>query len=198
MIPKILFGLVSFLFTGFVFVNSYEIMANKDVLLGFSIRKMQSQDVINGVVREFEFKEDSRNLNANAKLGKLDYLEIPALNIQLQLEESRKVDNLWYQRLNLGHYIGLNEDDYGNPVDYLIYTNKSWRTIPYVEEIEEGMNISIFTSKGYEAEFIVDRRLVLSYEDAFVVSKSDKRQILLLVEDESNQVYYGYSLISDR
>lgn len=191
----IFFGITSFLFTVFVFLNTYELLANKDIPIANSLRKIAAQDVVNKEIKEFAIKQDSRSLNNNGKLGTLEYFEIPALGIRVQLEEARKIDGFWYQRSSLAHYIGLNKDETGNIVDYLIYTNKSWRTIPYVDEIEEGMEVKFYTSKGFNALFEVSEKQLLPLERSLIVNKSERRQILLLVEDSDTNKYYGYSLV---
>lgn len=191
---KFFFGMTAFIFTVFIFLNTYELLANRDIRFASSLRKIVIQDVVNKEIKEFSVKQDSRRLNNSARLGALDYFEIPALGIRLQLEEARKIGEAWYQRPNLAHYIGLNKDDAGNTIDYLIYTNKSWRTIPYADEIEEGMAVRFYTKKGFSSLFEVSEKQVLPLDRSFVVSKAERRQMLLVVEDPRAGKYYGYSL----
>ncbi len=198
LIKKFVFGLFSFIFTSFVFLNTYEVVANQDIPVANSMRRVDVQSIINRVIREFEIKSDSRSLNTNSKLEALDYLEIPSLGTRVKLEEARKVDSQFYQRLSMAHYIGLNKDDFGNTIDYLIYTGKSWRTIPFPENIEEGTEIKIFTLKGFNSLFVVSEKMILPLDRSFIVNKSESRQILLLVEDPESQKYFGYSLIVKR
>lgn len=195
---KILFGVGSFIFTTIVFANSFELIANKDIPLGSSLAQMTIQESINKAVEEFDPKYNSKTLEGNAKLGPLDSLIIPSLRIFVYLEEARKVEDYWYQRPSIAQYIELNKDSYGNPVDYLIYSSRSWRSIPYVEEIEEGMEVSIVTKQGYTANFIVEDRKILPLNTSFIVNKSERRQVILMIEDTENSRYYGYSLITTR
>lgn len=192
---KIVFGLISLTFTLFVFLNTYEVVANQDIPIANSVRKVAVQNIIKNVISEFKIKSDSRLLNTNSQLGTLDYFEIPLMGITVKLEEARKIDDQFYQRLSFAHYIGLNKDDYDNVIDYLVYTNKSWRTIPFPENIEEGTEIKFYTLEGFSSLFVVSEKMILPLNRSFIVNKSESRQILLLVEDPENQKYFGYSLI---
>lgn len=198
LITKLLFGIFSALFTGYIFLNTYEVVANKDIPIAQSIRRFVAQDVINKEIREFSIKQDSRNLNNNARFEEPDYLEIPALGIRVHLEEARKIGDFWYQRPSLAHYIGLNKDDFGNTIDYLIYTDKSWRTIPYADEMEEGMQVRLFTRSGLGITFEIGERQILSLDRSLIVNKTENRQVILIVEDPDADKYYGYSLIVKR
>lgn len=195
---KFLFGLISGIFTGYIFLNTYEVIANKDIPVAHAIRKIQTQEVINKEIKEFSIKQDSRNLNDNARFEEPDYLEIPALGVRVYLEEARKINGLWYQRPSLGHYIGLNKDDFGNTIDYLIYTDKSWRTIPFADEMEEGTQVRLSNRKGFSVTFEVGERQMLPLDRSFIVDKAENRQIILIIEDSEAQKYYGYSLIVKR
>ncbi len=195
---KLVFGLCTFAFTVFVFANAYEEVANVDLPLGFSLRRYEAQKPVQKIIDEFSIKIDTRSLNDNARLGELDVLVIPELNIRLPLEEARIINGEYYQKVNFGQYVGLNSDDFGNTVDYLVYVDQSWRTIPLTEEIEDGMSILVYTKKGFQADFVVDSRSILSMDQSFIVSKSDRRQLILIVENPEINRYYGYSLISSR
>lgn len=197
-LTKSFFGIFSALFTGYVFLNTYEVVADRDIPIAHSIRRVAAQDVINKEIREFSIKQDSRRLNNNARFEEPVYLEIPSLKTRVYIEEARQVDGFWYQRPSLAHYIGLNKDDFGNTVDYLIYTDKSWRTVPYAHEIEEGMQVRIFNRKGFSVTLEVGERQILPLDRALVVEKSENRQVILIVEDLEGKKYYGYSLIVKR
>lgn len=193
---KILFALASFVFTAVVFANSYELLANKDIPLGFSLNPMEIQEPINKTISEFAVKPNSQFLNSNAKLGPLDTLDIPSLAIRLQLEEARKIEDLWYERPSLGEYVELNKDKYNNAIDYLVYTTASWRTIPDPEELEVGAEVTLTTKSGLATTFTVSSRELLSSSSSLIVGKSERRQLILMLEDTETSNYYGYSLVA--
>lgn len=191
---KSVFGGASFFFTALVFLNTYELIANKDIPLATSLNRYTAQDVINKEIKEFSVKQDSRNLNNNSRLDEMSFMMIPSLDVRMPLEEAREIGGAWYQRPSLGHYIRLNEDDYGNIVDYLIYTDKSWRTILDVENIEQGTEIHIVDPKGFDALFEVAEKQILPFDKTFILNKTENRQIILVIEDPDNKRYFGYSL----
>lgn len=192
------FGLLSLLFTVFVLINTYEVIFNRDIPFAYAVRKIDTQDVVNKEIKEFDVRRDNRAIGNAAALGDLEYLEIPSLKIRVSLEEARKIGNLWYQRPNVAHYVGLNKDHLGNIVDYLIYTDRSWRTLPYTNELGEGTEIKIHTTKGFSTSFVVSEKAVSPLEKSFIVNKTDNRQIVLIVDDPTIKGYYGYSLTMEK
>ena len=188
--------LLSFAFTALIFLNTYEVVFNKDIALANSVQPMQSQEVINQVLAQFKIKGDTSLLDSSGQMEDLNNLEIPALNTSLELEESRRINDLWYQRPSRGHYIGLNKDDFGNTGDYLIYTNKSWRTLASPDQIEVGMDVKVSYGGGkFAATFSVADKAYLPTDRSFLFSKVEGRQIILIVDDAANHKYYGYSLV---
>jgi hypothetical protein len=196
-VGKVVFGLVTLAFTGFVFANTYEVVFNRDIPVAQSITRVATQDAIDGAVEDFKTKISSDNAVTTAPIENFDHIEIPALDIQLKLEESRKVKGEWYERPSTGHYIGLNKDAAGVTVDYLIYASKSWRTIPSPALIEKGAEVLIYHGSGGRSSFTVAEKKVLPLDHSLLVSKSENRQILLIIEDTSNNLYYGYSLVME-
>lgn len=188
------FFLGSFLFTALVFANMYEIVFNKDIVFATSVQKVEPQAPINQIIQEFQIKTDTRLLDQSGEMENLKSLRVPALNLDLTLEESRRINDAWYRRPSRGHYVGLNKDDYGNTGDYLIYTDKSWRTVPAPDQIQTGMDVVITYQGSYSATFTVTEKTMLSDDRSFIFSKTEGREIILIVEDDANHTYYGYSL----
>lgn len=192
---KLILAGASLCFTAFVFMNTYEVVFNKDIVLADSVRKFTAQNQIEEVISQFDIKPvEGRQVN-NAEYSKLQYLQIPALESNLYLEEKRLIEGQWYARPNLGHIVGLNKDDHGVIVDYLVYAISSWQTLPSPNQIEVGMDVKLFHDGRKLAMFKVAEKKALPLYSTFVAGKSDKRQIVLLVEDPKNGVYYGFSLV---
>lgn len=190
---KYVFALVSFVFTALVFMNTYEVLWNKDIVVAHSIQRMAAQQVIDTSVREFATKAD--NGAEITDLGGITELEFPALEARLKVEESRKVNGSWYQRLSTGHYVGLNKNNEGKTVDYLIYASKSWRSLPDPGRIDAGMEVKVTDAHGTTQLFAVAEKKLSSLDRSLIVSRDEDRQILLVVEDGRAGTYYGYSLV---
>lgn len=193
-LPKVLLAVLSLGFTAFVFMNTYEVVFNKDIVVANSVRKFVAQDQIQAIVSQFNIKPDADEKH-NAEYDKLSYLQFPALSSNLYLEEQRVINHSWYYRPNLGHYIGLNKDASGTTIDYLIYAERGWQALPDPNEIETGMDVKLFHDGHNLALFKVDEKQVLPLDQTFVASKSENRQIILLIEDADRHVYYAFSLV---
>lgn len=182
-------------FTAFVFMNTYEVVFNKDIVIADSVRKVVAQNQIDAIIDQFDIKPVEGRSSNNAEYSKLQYIQIPALASNLYLEERRIIDGAWYARPNLGHVVGLNKDDHNVVVDYLIYAVSSWQTLPAPNQIEVGMDVKLFHDGRQLAMFKVAEKKVLPFHSTFVAGKAENRQIVLLIEDPDKGVYYGFSLV---
>jgi hypothetical protein len=194
-LAKFLLASVSLFLTAFVFLNTYEVVFNKDIVMASSIQRATAQTQINATVAQFDIKPEAGQDHSNSAYGKLGRIVIPALDSSLNLEEKRVVNGQWYMRPSMGHVIGLNKDDHGTTVDYLIYAARSWRTFPSPNQIEPGMDVKLFHDGHNTSLFKVAEKKVLPLDSVFVPSKSGERQIILLIEDPANGVFYGFSLV---
>lgn len=192
---KFLLAAISLCFTAFVFMNTYEVVFNKDIVVADSVHKIAAQSQVTTIIQQFDIKPVEGRQNNNAEYSKLQYIQIPALTSNLYLEEKRIINGSWYARPNLGHVVGLNKDDHGVTVDYLIYAISSWQTLASPNQIEVGMDVKLFHDGRKVAMFKVAEKKVLPLHTSFVAGKSENRQIILLIEDHDNGVYYGFSLV---
>lgn len=195
---KLFFFTLTFVFTGYISLNTWEIMANTDLPIANSVEKSNLNSVINYLTTDFGTKLDTRYIDSNSKLGELAYLEIPSLKTRLYFEEARKLCDHWYIRPTFGGYIGLNTDSRGNTIDYLVFAKKTWSLIPYTDELELGTAVILYTKRGYKVNFEISEKHIKKYDEKIVIAKSDKRQLVLLIDDPDNRLYYGYSLVLER
>jgi len=193
-LAKALVVTASLLFTGYVFINTYEVVFNKDIPFANSVSKFVAQSEIKAVINQFDIKPDAGPQN-NAVIGRLQYLQFPALNSNLYLEERRVINGTWYVRPNLAHYIGLDKDNNGVILDFLIYADSSWRTIAQPNQIEIGTDVNLFHDDHEMASYRVAEKQVLPIQSVFIASKTQARQIILIIEDTQHAVYYGFSLV---
>lgn len=184
----------SVLAMAFVFLNTYEMVFNEDVAIANSIRPLGIQTHISEVVEQFNIKPEASYGVSHAEYKKLEYLQIPALAANLYLEEKRFVNGRWYARPSMAHVIGLNKDERGTTIDYLIYTTSSWQTLPSPNQLEEGMDVKLFHDGQTLSQYRVAEKRVLPLAATYVPTKSEDRQIVLLVEQPAKGVYYGFSL----
>lgn len=186
--------LVTFGFTAFIFANTYEVVFNRDIAIASSIRPSANRIALDGVVKDFESRISSNSTDTVPALNSINRIEIPALDIQLEAEEARRIGDQWYARPSTAQYVGLNKNKYDVNVDYLIYVIESWRTFQTPEQIEDGMEVVIYYGSGASTVLEVTEKKLLPLDRSLLVSKSENRQILLLIEDQAEAVYYGFSL----
>lgn len=191
---KCAFATVTFLFTAMVFLNTYEVVFNRDIAFADSIQSMAAQRTINGVAKEFATKNLTDEINASAALDNMDHLEISSLSTRLHIEEARKIDDQWYARPDSLHSVELNKNQHGAGIDYLLYGVQSWRTVADPNRIEKGMDVEVYFAGGMALTFTVKDKKTLSIDQSLLVDTSDARQILIIIENAKQGIYYGYSL----
>jgi hypothetical protein len=192
--PQFLLAFASLALTAFAFLNTYEVVFNKDIAFADSIHKITAQDQIRAIVDQFNLKPEAGRALSNSAYRNLEQIQIPSLGANLYLEEERLINGNWYARPSMGHVVPLNKDDHGVTIDYLIYSIASWRSLPAPNQIEEGMTVNLFHDGRAVSTFKVAEKQALPLDKTFVASKSDKRQIILFIEDPEHAVYYGFSL----
>ncbi len=191
--PIVGLALVSAAFTVFVFLNTYEVVFNRDIPGGISVQRAAAQEPIDDIIRGFASKE-AADAGTFSDFGQLQYFEIPDLHMRVTLEEARRINGQWYRRPSLAEYVGLNKDNSNVTIDYLLYTSQSWRTVPDASQIETGMQVRVF-HKGGVSDFKVAEKKVLPLTSSLLVGKTEGRQMLLVVENPANKTYTGFSLV---
>lgn len=194
-LAKLLLAAVSLAATAFVFMNTYEVVFNKDIVLANSVHPYGEQTEIKAIIDQFNIKPDQDQQISNASYQKLQYLRFPALSSNLYLEGKRVINGLWYARPNLAHYVELDKDVHGVTVDYLVYADANWRTLPDPNDIEQGMEVDLLHDGHKLAAYKVAEKRVLPQHAVFIPGKADKRQLVLILEDAGHGVYYGFSLV---
>lgn len=170
-------------------------MFNRDAVFAQSIKPMVAQDQIKAIVKQFDLKPAVNYSLHTTEYATLNRLHFSNIDSDVFLEEKRLVGDNWYTRPSFGHYIGLNKDNANVTVDYLIYMQAGWQTLPNPDLLEEGMEVSVFHDGEAVTDFKIDEKKVLPVQTTFVASKSEERQIILLIEDPAAKIYYGFSLV---
>lgn len=188
------FGLLSFLATAFVLANAFEVVANKDVPVANSVVRSAIQAPITNLIDNLNVKQGASQNLATSDLIEPKSLMIEDLDIKLQLEEARNINHDWYFRPGFGSYLGLNSNDRGTTVDYLIYSAQSWNGIPDPNQIEPGMVAYVNHSSRSKLAFKVVAKEVQDSFSPAIIATAESRQLILLVESSNKDVYYYFTL----
>jgi hypothetical protein len=191
----IFIGLVfgfSFFFTVFIVLNTWEVFNNVDLPNINSIQKFQAGEVIDSIIKISSEENTLKYFDTNtASMGELDYMFFPEVSHRVFISKER-YNNGWLQKINNIHYRILNYDKKGVEGDYFFYTSKSWRTISKPENIQIGDTIEIHNQNGKSFEFVIFEKKILNFQSIFVPEASGKRQLIIVVADNSNNVYYSF------
>lgn len=183
-------GLAFAALTVFVFLNSFEVLFNKDISFIHALDTLHAQKMINDIVGEVNgnlFQLTSEKLG---NFGSPQTLKIPSINSKLNLVKAIHVDGNWLYRANNGHYIVTSASKNGNVGDVVIYANTSWRTILAPGDIKIGDNLFLDTDSGWRYMFRITNKSTLHFDDAYVKREMPVNSLTLLVEDERNNVVY--------
>jgi hypothetical protein len=193
MFNKFLIGILTFGLTAFILANTYEVVYNQDIPVVSAVQKMKSQSVINKTISYYQSSGSKQYDVQTGALGELDYLSLPTIDSRVYIGRERLINGEWYFRPNNVHYYPLNYDESGDIGDYLLYSKKSWRAIPLPESLQIGDDIQITNSFNKTTSFKIEDRQILPFNKPYVVSDSGLRQIIMIVEDQENSVYYIYT-----
>lgn len=191
---KFVFGLLSATATVLVFLNTYEVVYNKDVVGATSVAPMVAQNAIEEVTSNFDTKQGVSQQEFQQPINNVESIQIPSLHYKIQIEDARKINKVWYTRPSFGNMIGLNKDSRQTVVDHLVYMKKSWRTIPDGAKITKGLAVNLLHDGGGVANYEVISVNRFNISQVPIIEKSEKRQIIIILEDTNTDSYYAYSL----
>lgn len=194
---KLIVGLSSLALTILVFANTYEIVYSRDIPVARSVTRYQTQQPINSLIADLALKQGVKQ-SRFSPLVKPRNLEIESANIRLQLEEARRIDGAWYTRPSSGSYLALNRDPSGAGIDFLIYTQQSWRSVPDRHQLDTGMDVTLFHDQNSQMHFVITAKETKPASQPIVIAKTEERQLILLVEDPAGHEYVGYTLTQGR
>ena len=193
MFAKLIIGIVTALLTAMILASTVEVIYNVDLPVVRAIEPIESGVTIDKLLQTYSASGVKTYTTKTGALGELDYLTVPALGARVFIARERKVEGEWYLRPNNIHSIPLNYDAFNNPGDYLFYTKKSFNAIPEPENLEIGDELQITNVRGKTTSFAVEDKQVLPQGEPYIASDTGLRQIILLVEDQEQDVYYIFT-----
>jgi hypothetical protein len=190
MFGKIIVGIITILLSALILMSTYEVLFNYDLPVVQAIKPLQSQSVIKKTISNSQAAGEKTYSSKVGALGEVDYITLPTINSRAFIARERLIGDKYYYRPNNLHYLGLNRDANGDIGDYLLYTSKSFRTIPVPDALQIGDEIVITNTRGKSKAFFIEDKQILPYEEPYVVADDGRRQINIVVDDPQNQVYF--------
>lgn len=190
---KVLIGIVTAIFTAMIFLNTAEVVFNKDIPVVQAIKPLESQKVVNDILNFYSVAGEKEYDVKTGALGELDFAYLPSIDARVFIARERQIDDTWYFRPNNIHYIPLNYDALGDVGDYLFYTSKSWRAVHAPEELQIGDELRVTNTRSKTISFSITDKQILPHDALYVPSDTGLRQIILVVDDPVNDVYYIYT-----
>lgn len=191
-------GCVSLCLTVFSFASAAEVIFAQDLPVVQSIKPYPYQLGVESVLVNYGYTTGQKTVFKEGVVGSPEYMFIDSIGARLSLMEGSKVEQKWYSRDFGASYIELNKDSSENPVDILVYAKKSWMSVPVPENLNISDTVSILYEKGLRSEFTVISKRRINDNDTFVPSSTGKRNIVLIINDSSEQTNYIYTLEFNR
>jgi len=186
-------GLVFAGITGFVFLNSFEVLLNRDIPFIHAIDRIHSGETMRSIVGD-DTRDvlDKKSQEAVGNFGLPKTLKIPTLGSRLPLMDAIFVDGQWLSRSNSGHYLITSAGKNGNIGNVVVYTRVGWRTISAPENIKIGDNIFLDTDTDWRYMFRVDNKSALQFGQPFVKSETSFGSLIFLVEDDARKADFVF------
>jgi hypothetical protein len=154
----------------------------------------QYETGIQSVLNNYGYTTGQKKVFKEGVSSKPEALLINSIEARLQLVEGRKINDQWYTRDFGASYVILNKDRNDNDVDMLIYARKSWRSIPTPENLELADVITVLYQGRLTSNFKVIEKRVVASDDTFVPTATDRRNIILIVNDPKENLNYIFTL----
>lgn len=191
-IPQVVkfFLLSSFVaaFTGFLFVNSYEILTYTDIPMVNAIEKLPDEHIVKDMLTgSYIHNEGADELGRDRRLT---VLKIPKIDSRIDLLTKIERNGDWLIRPNSGHYIFAGKDPNNSPEFLIIYLDSNWRTILNPLDLAIGDNLYIQKDNRQDDMFRIKSMDIVKFGDNYIPTESDKLQMILVVQDSSSKVNY--------
>lgn len=182
-------SLITLGLTVFIFMNAAEVFYNIDLPVVQSVVPMRNQSAINTLIDDFQKKGGQDTGVTVSAFNAPENLYIRSLGVKFAVTNQRVIDGQYYARPSTGQYVIMNRDSEGRPGDILIYAKVDWRTIPYPENITKNTFIELETVNAVSTLYQVREYQVFASTDRYVATGSNTRQIVILLENNSDDTY---------
>jgi len=187
LIARFIIYLVVFLFTVYIYLNTYELVFLKDIEF---IPAITSFSYLNsGLGQGFIIPNQSLNFAGGemGDYGELSYLRIPSFNKKIGLLKGVKAFGNFIIFTNHAHYLVQFYPDGTRVRTLLLYINKSWRTLDHPERISRGTNLLIDTKRGWTYLFKVEDVQLLTFSQKYVFPLREKPSLIILIQDKAQK-----------
>lgn len=190
-------GVFFFGITVFVFLNSFEIVFNRNVSFVGALERFRSKGTIESVLKKNSSNAVLSNYEKDwiGDFGIPKTLKVPTFGSRLPLSGSLFLSGEWLVRSGNGHFLIMGPGKNGNVGDIIIYSRSGWRTISSPERLSIGDNIFLETDTDWRYMFRVASKGSLRLDQPFVKSDTDLGSLILLIEDESRGVVFAFECI---
>lgn len=176
------FGLMTFLFTLVIFLNSAEIVLEVDIPYAYSLKKFEgSKHLDNTKLKRGEINEKSSLMQ---NYGDPNLIKFPSINKKLEVLKSIYNNGSYLVRTNKAHHLF---DDKGNAI---IYLHKSWQTVEDISKITIGENLYLDSDKGWRYVYRIEDLGIIDIDSTIVLPESEEPQLLVIIEDLKERKIY--------
>lgn len=176
--------LAAFVFTSFIFVNSYELVFSQDLPYVHALNRVD----LGALEQSYTMSSTiTGETFSTQKFGKPITLKVSGGKARVQLAPSVRQNENWLARLSTGHtaMAAIPEDKTENLV---IYMRRNSRTIPDVTTIVPGDNIQVETDLGFRHIFRVSDVQTLVAEQPYVIEQIPSAKLIVVIYDESTGI----------
>ncbi len=162
-----------------VYANSAEIFSKKDIVFANALTSYPELPIAEKHL--FVLPNSDPNLSGNliGDFGKPISLNIPSIRRKLEIVPAIVRENTLLVRPNNGHF--LVRFDEKAVKDFLIYLNKSWRTLPSPEDIKRDTNLYIDTNRKWRYVFKIEEIVSLTEDSIFVIPDNKTTNLILII-----------------
>jgi hypothetical protein len=178
-------GLVCLAATVYIYLNSFELLFNKDVAFATSIQPFRSENVINQIT-----KYPINEADAVGDYGTPEYFKLGNKGVRFEIIPYIKNSKHFLVRENTLHAVYMSSSKNGHMGDVIFYASKNWRTIDSPEQMSVDDNFFIDTKRDWRYMYRISDTQIVKYGDTYTPSDTGKPRVFVIIDDSQNRQSY--------
>jgi hypothetical protein len=180
---------LSFALTVFIFLNSYEVVFNKDLPYISAVKTVN----LDSIQASYPLSPQIDSPTFDTKtFGDPISLKVSGGKAKVSLVPAIFNDNKWLARSNAGQITSFTINGFSD--NLFVYMREDVRTIQTVRQVRPGDNMQMDTVDGFRYLFRVSDVQTIGTNSPFILQKTQKPQIFIVIQDKNqtrNQIITG-------
>jgi len=187
-------GVVSFLVSSVIYINSYSLFFNKPVWGTASVGYLANSEYVESIALKDSLTTKMDQQKFVGDFGTPSELRLPRIGNRLFLIPALSDGEQFLWRVNNAQYVFRSEASKGDMGNIIVYAESDWRTIELDAALEIDDNIFIDTQNGWRYMFRVTEKNSYDGDISFVPPTTRQSSLIFVIEEAQSgrsMVYFA-------